>query len=106
MTPGDSEFTVLLTVECPTSGVCNAGTRFTLQVDGLVNIGWIYTSVTDSVRITTMTADMVYLIDRVTSGVLTTPALVEGSFTDVSLTKESGVVGDTTTFSASLTTQN
>ena len=88
MTPGDSDFTVLLTVECPTSGVCNAGTRFSLQVDGLVNIGWIYATVTDSIRITTMTVDMAYLIDRVTSGLLTTPALVEGSFTDVSLTKE------------------
>lgn len=53
-----------------------------------------------------MTSDQQYLIDRTSTGslVLTLPELVEGMFTNVEMAKETGVVGDNTSFSLQITT--
>lgn len=53
-----------------------------------------------------MTADQSYLIDQKTTRIKSLPELVEGSFSQTSLIKETGVVGDQTQFEFSITTQN
>jgi hypothetical protein len=73
----------------------------------LKNIDWIQT-VTDTIVVESWTSDQLYQIDETNSRYtyLTLPALVEGEFTQVEMTKETGVVGGQTSFSTTLTTQN
>lgn len=88
--------------------ICQPKSTYSLKViSGIANPAWIPTSdVVDTIEATSFTQNLLYKIDQKTQGIYAGPELIEGSLSNSQFSKTPGLVGDQTSFTFSVTTQN
>ncbi|CDW80339.1 UNKNOWN [Stylonychia lemnae] len=96
----------LVTLTSPCSSGCSANSIFQLALSGVRNPLWIVSPLTKSIEIYTMTSDQLYIRDRRITNIFTTPALIEGSLTGISLTRYGKIVNSATEIQVYFTTNN
>jgi hypothetical protein len=77
----------IVTMKAPCTTTCSSGTVYTIELSGVQNPEWINTGITKSIEIQTMSNDFLWIKDRKTVTIFTTPELIEGPITSRSISK-------------------